>query len=86
MEEFIDCVNALIAQFRELGAGWSAGGKTSPDLGTVYLFADEYLSLKTETHACRLMEILGEGRPGTLRKISGRRLMDIVRREIGLPA
>lgn len=79
LEEFLTCVNALTGRFRELRPP-AAGGKTPPDLRTVFLFADEYLSLKTETHTCRLMEILGEAHPALLRRYRTR-LMDIVRRE-----
>ncbi len=79
VDEFITCVNKLIERFRELGPA-AAGGKTHPDQRTVFLFADEYLSLKTETHTCRLMEILGEVNPAILEKYRPR-FMEIVRRE-----
>jgi hypothetical protein len=79
VEEYVAGVTALAGRFRELKS-LATGGATPRDRRTVYLFADEYLSLKTETHTCRLMEILGESDPGLLRKFRPR-LMKIVQGE-----
>lgn len=79
VSEFIACVSDIIGRFRQLKPSVIDDG-LSRDLQTVYLFADEYISLKTETHACRLLEILKERQP-RLHKKHYRRLMEIVRGE-----
>jgi hypothetical protein len=79
VEEYIAGVTALTGRFREFKS-LVHGGKMPRDLRTVYLFADEYMSLKTETHTCRLMEILGETDPLILKEFRSR-LMKIIRAE-----
>ena len=90
VEEFIAGVTALTGKFRELRSA-ATRGSMSPDLRTVYLFADEYMSLKTETHTCRLMDILEGCDPLLLKKFRAR-LMAIAqgessyRRSCGYPS
>lgn len=79
VSEFISCVSDIIAQFRQLKPLIIADG-LSRKLQTVYLFADEYISLKTETHSCHLLEILKERQPRLYKKYY-RRLMEIVHGE-----
>ncbi|HOT45961.1 MAG TPA: hypothetical protein PLM53_15120 [Spirochaetota bacterium] len=77
--EFIACVDDVKARFRQLKP-IIITDRLSRKLQTVYLFADEYISLKTETHACRLLEILKEKQPRLYNK-HYRRLMDMVHGE-----
>ncbi|OHD64997.1 MAG: hypothetical protein A2176_04400 [Spirochaetes bacterium RBG_13_51_14] len=79
VNELIASARTLITNFRELKGLVTADG-LPPELQMVYLFADEYLSLKTETHTCRLIEILREIDPNSLKKFYPR-LMRIVREE-----
>ncbi len=79
VSEFISCVSDIIARFRQLKPLIVTDG-LSRKLQTVYLFADEYISLKTETHSCHLLEILKERQP-QLHKKYYRRLMGIVHGE-----
>lgn len=79
VSEFISGVNDVISRFRELKPLVTGDG-LPPKLQMVYLFADEYISLKTETHSCYLLEILKERHP-RLHKKYCRRLMKIVHGE-----
>ncbi|MBP7735032.1 MAG: hypothetical protein KA369_03575 [Spirochaetes bacterium] len=79
VSEFISGAGALIGRFRELKPMITANSLPGK-LQTVYLFADEYISIKTETHSCSLMEILKERHPRLHRKYK-RRLMNIINGE-----
>jgi len=79
VSEFIAGVTALIARFREMKPIITGGGLPGK-LQTAYLFADEYISIKTESHTCGLLEILKERHPRLHKKYS-RPLMNIVRGE-----
>ncbi len=77
--EFITSTVSIAKQFRELKPLITAGGLPEK-LQMVYLFADEYISMKTETHSCRLLDILMEIQP-RLHKKYHRRVMEIVHGE-----
>lgn len=79
VSEFISSVNELITHFRELESLITLGDLPR-NLQTVYFFADEYISLKTETHSCQMLEILKEHQPRLYKKYY-RRLVDIVHGE-----
>jgi hypothetical protein len=79
VSEYISSVRCVIKQFRKLKPLVTADGLPR-DLQMVYLFADEYISLKTETHSCYLLEILQGLEPELHRKYRSR-LMKIVEGE-----
>ena len=79
VQEYIASVRAIVNQFRQFKTDIMADG-LSRELQRIYLFADEYISLKTETHSCYLLEILKNIDPKLRRKFKTP-LMQIVRDE-----
>ena len=64
IEEFLSCSTAVLDAFREIKKSELHG--LDVDERTTFLFADEYMSLRTETHTCRMMDILAKSAPDIL--------------------
>jgi hypothetical protein len=62
LEQYLDIICRVLDGFRDLGDAL-VKQCPQPELGTVFLLGDEYLSLTVEDAACRLAELLQRAKP-----------------------